>query len=82
MFPSAHASHPHSQYKWNIKASCRERSRPYMIEGAGKARDRGEQGGSRQCGNVHRGRLDRTCQNRIGEGVDGGAAARRDGGEL
>ena len=53
-----------------------------MIEGAGKARDRGEQGGPNQCGDVHRGRLDRTCQNRIGEGVDGGAAARRDGGEL
>ena len=82
MFPSAHASHPHSQYNWNIKASCRERSRPYMIEGAGKARDRGEQGSSRQCGVVVEEHSHWTPTLRIGEGVDGGAAARRDGGEL
>ena len=51
-----------------------------MIEGAGKARDRGEQGDSRQCGVV--GEEHWTPTLRIGEGVDGGAAARRDGGEL
>ena len=53
-----------------------------MIEGAGKARDRGEQGSSRQCGVVVEEHSHWTPTLRIGEGVDGGAAARRDGGEL